>query len=211
MFATAVSPKAVPVPTARSLAVFAPLLGAGVCLAAAGCLPRGGAIADAAAVERVAALDGTPLPPADWTTDPAAARVTAAAEGKDVLMLFTGSDWCRYCVLLDEQVFSRAPASRLTDDFVPVLVDFPQSPLPPALAAQNDALQAEYGVEGFPTVVLTDPAGAEYGRIMYDASYESGGAAAFVADVRALRSAAGPGDAAGPRTAADPAAGAASL
>ena len=162
--------------------------------AAVGCVPRGGAIADAAAVEQVAALEGTPLPPADWTTDLAAARAEAAEQGKDVLLLFTGSDWCHFCKLLDEQVFAKAPASRLTDDFVPVMVDFPNAnPLPPAVAAQNDALQSEYGVSGFPTVVLTDPAGREYGRLGYDHGYESAGAAAFVADARSLRRRSGSG------------------
>ena len=174
-------------PTARP-AVLAALLvgGAGVCFAVAGCLPRGGAFADAAAVEKVAGLDGAPLPPSDWTTDIAAARAQAAAENKDVLMLFTGSDWCHYCKLLDEQVFAEAPASRLTDDFVPVMLDFPAAAAPVAGAEE---LQAEYDVQGYPTVVLTDPAGREYGRMGYDSRYESAGAAAFVADARSLRSA----------------------
>ena len=176
-------------PTARP-AVFAVLLvgGAGVCLAVVGCLPRGGAFADAAAVEKVAALDGAPLPSSEWTTDVAAARARAAAENKDVLMLFTGSDWCHYCKLLDGQVFAKAPASRLTDDFVPVMLDFPAAAAPVPGAEE---LQEDYAVGGFPTVVLTDPAGREYGRAGYDHRYESGGAAAFVADVRSLRSAKG--------------------
>ena len=154
-----------------------------------GCTSGGsGGLADAAAVREAAALPGEPLPIHDWTTDLAAARTQAAAEKKDVLMLFTGSDWCPPCMMLEAQVFGQAPASRLTDDFVPVLLDFPENkPQPAGLAARNAATQERYGVQGYPTVLLTTAAGEKYGELGYQGRYESGGAAAFLADVKALR------------------------
>ncbi len=171
------------------------LAACGAALGFGGCTSGAGGLADADAVESAAALSGDPLPIHGWTTDLAAARRTAAAEGKDVLMLFTGSDWCPACVEMEQKVFAKAPASRMEDEFVPVLVDFPnRTPQAASLAARNEALQAAYGVSGFPTVLLTAPDGAVYGKLHYAPSrYATGGAAAFIADAQALRSRQGGG------------------
>ena len=168
---------------------FAPALlcGLAACLGAlgfGGCTSGTAEFADPAAVQQAASLTGGPLPIEEWTTDLAAARARAAAENKDVLMLFTGSDWCPPCMQLEAEVFSRAPASRLEDDFVPVLFDFPNGkPQPPELVAANAAAQEAYGVEGYPTVLLTTPDGTRYGQVRYG----GGGPAAFLADTKALR------------------------
>ena len=176
------------VPASFAPALLCGLAACGAALGFGGCTSGSSGFADAAAVEQAAALKGDALPAEAWTTDLAAARRTAAAENKDVLMLFTGSDWCRYCVLLEEHVFAQAPASRLTDDFVPVMIDFPmQKPQPPQVVAQNEAAQEAYGVQGYPTVLLTTAGGERYAEMNYDARYERGGAAAFLADAKALR------------------------
>ena len=41
-----------------------------------------------------------------WTQDFAAAKARAKAEKKDLLVDFTGSDWCGWCIKLDNEVFS---------------------------------------------------------------------------------------------------------
>ena len=41
-----------------------------------------------------------------WITDYEAAKKQAAKEGKDILMDFTGSDWCGWCIKLKDEVFS---------------------------------------------------------------------------------------------------------
>ena len=181
------TPRVFPPPTAAAPAAFvaAAFVAAGVL----GCAPNGAGLADADAVREVAALDGEPLPIHEWTTDLAAAREQAAAEGKDVLMLFTGSDWCHFCKLLEKEVFAQAPASRLTDEVVPVALDFMPDGTPTDAAhgpAHAAALQTA-DIDGFPTIVLTDPAGTEFARMNYEQRYASGGAAAFIADVKALR------------------------
>src|SRR5262245_36197437 len=43
-----------------------------------------------------------------WTQDFAAAKATAAREHKDLLVDFTGTDWCAVCITLDKEVFSTA-------------------------------------------------------------------------------------------------------
>ena len=42
-----------------------------------------------------------------WLTDYEAAKKQAAKEGKDILMDFTGSDWCGWCKLMDKGVFAQ--------------------------------------------------------------------------------------------------------
>ncbi|MEM9702157.1 MAG: hypothetical protein AAF907_06915, partial [Planctomycetota bacterium] len=101
-------------------------LGAAVALGFGGCTSGAGVIADADAVEQAGALSGGALTASDWTEDLAAARRQAAVEHKDVLMLCPGADWCHFRIKLEEEVFAQSPASRLTDDFVPVLLDFPR-------------------------------------------------------------------------------------
>ena len=46
-----------------------------------------------------------------WSTDAKAATTQASLEKKDMLLLFTGSDWCPPCIKLDKQVLG-------TSDFI---------------------------------------------------------------------------------------------
>ncbi len=93
-----------------------------------------------------------------WQTDVAAAIAQARDEEKDLLLLFTGSDWCPPCIRLDEQIFSKPEfAAAAEKNFVLVKFDFPQnSQLPRDLETQNQQWSDRYGIEGFPTVVLVD-------------------------------------------------------
>ena len=43
-----------------------------------------------------------------WLTDAAQASKIAKEQNKDLLLLFTGSDWCPPCMKLEEEVFSQA-------------------------------------------------------------------------------------------------------
>ncbi len=40
-----------------------------------------------------------------WTEDFSAAKKSAKENHNDLLIDFTGSDWCGYCMMLDAQVF----------------------------------------------------------------------------------------------------------
>lgn len=93
-----------------------------------------------------------------WSTDAEAAVKQAADEKKDLLVLFTGSDWCPPCIKLEQQVlgteeFAQQSASR----FVLLKLDFPQNtPQSEELQKQNGAWADRFGVEGFPTLILLD-------------------------------------------------------
>ena len=102
---------------------------------------------------------------AEWMTDFEAAKAKAAQENKAVLVDFTGSDWCGYCIKLRKEVLDKpAFEEYAADKFVLVEVDMPrQKQLPPALAEQNQKLCAQYGIQGFPTLLVLTPEGKVMG------------------------------------------------
>lgn len=105
-----------------------------------------------------------------WTTDYKAALAQAKKEGKDVLINFTGSDWCGYCIELQNKVFRFKDFSDgATKDFVLLEVDFPndQSLITPEIQAQNNELQQKFSIEGFPAILLVDEQGRPYARTGY--------------------------------------------
>lgn len=117
-----------------------------------------------------------------WRTDFDAALATAREEGKEVLLDFTGTDWCVWCHRLEDEVFTKqAFLDYARERLVLVRLDFPRrTKLPAELQTQNDALSERFDVSGYPTVILLDGSGQEVGRL----GYMQGGAKTFV---RALK------------------------
>ncbi|MFN5322019.1 MAG: thioredoxin family protein [Planctomycetota bacterium] len=120
-----------------------------------------------------------------WTEDAAAAVKQAQAESKDLLLLFTGSDWCPPCKRLEEEVFSKAEFNDAAlKNFVLVKFDFPQNKeLPPQTVKQNEEWQGRFGVSGFPTVILVDQAQLPFGVL----GFEEGGPANYLKRLDDLR------------------------
>ena len=95
--------------------------------------------------------------PGVWTQDADAAFALAAEKGLPILMNFTGSDWCPWCILMEKQVFStRKWATWAKEHVVQVFIDFPEDKtrVPLAYVARNQRMAQEYGIEGFPTYVV---------------------------------------------------------
>lgn len=103
-----------------------------------------------------------------WHTDMAKALEAAKAEKKAVLVDFTGSDWCGYCIKLDKEVFATSTfADFAAKNLVLVKADFPRkTKLAPELQKANEALRDKYAkpFQGFPTIVLVDAAGKKLGE-----------------------------------------------
>lgn len=98
-----------------------------------------------------------------WATNIEAALETAKKQKKDVLIEFTGSDWCPPCIAMDKQVFSKKEfVEEASKKFVLVEIDLPNGNK--ELAEKNKPIVAEYQIEGFPTVVLLSSDGKEYSR-----------------------------------------------
>ena len=98
---------------------------------------------------------------AEWMTDLEAAKAKAAAENKAVLIDFTGSDWCGWCIRLRKQVLD-TPAfeAYAKDKFVLMEVDVPQNPkFDKALRERNEKICQDFGVAGFPTLLVITPQG----------------------------------------------------
>jgi thioredoxin-related protein len=93
---------------------------------------------------------------ATWLTDFGAAQGKAKAENKSMLVLFTGSDWCGYCIQLKRTALASAEFNSYADqNLVLVEVDFPRrKALSPAQTKANEALAVKYGINGFPTLLL---------------------------------------------------------
>lgn len=76
--------------------------------------------------------------------------------GKPIMALFTGSDWCKFCSLLDYQILNtEAFASWAKEHVVLLELDFPQEKeISREIKEQNNALAARYRITGFPTVLF---------------------------------------------------------
>ncbi|MFT5127091.1 MAG: thioredoxin-related protein [Rhodothermales bacterium] len=106
---------------------------------------------------------------AGWTSDFGAAQKQAREEGKSLLIDFTGSDWCGYCIKLHESVFGKEDFLKAASkDFILVEIDSPRhKTLSPTIKEQNDKLVQEFGVQGYPTVILTSADGYPYAQTGY--------------------------------------------
>ena len=121
-----------------------------------------------------------------WMTDFNAAKQKAAAEGKDLLVNFSGSDWCYWCKRLEAEVFSVPMfVEQAASMFVFVLIDFPKnkSGQPRAVQEQNRRLADQFHIRGYPTVMLMRSDGSPYA----ETGYVEGGAAAYLSHLRQLQ------------------------
>ena len=100
-----------------------------------------------------------------WLTDMDAAKKEAAEQKKDLMIEFTGSDWCPPCVQLRANVFSKPDFQKEAQkNFVLLELDYPRSKEQSAeVKAANQKLAEQYGVTGFPTVVFADASGKPFG------------------------------------------------
>jgi len=147
--------------------------------------PAAGATGSTAAEKPSSTAAGSAAAADIWTDDFADAKASAKAEKKDLLLDFTGSDWCIWCKKLKAEVFDtdlfKAEAPK---KFVLVVLDYPHfmTPAEP-VRRQNAALQEQFGIEGFPTILLLDPDGRAYARI----GYEEGGVKPYLAHLAELQ------------------------
>ena len=127
------------------------------------------------------ASDEAPIP---WVKVWADAKAQAKKDGKDLLIDFTGSDWCGWCKRLEGEVFSKkAFLDVATKQYVFVFLDFPHDETLKAAVADpelNAKLSQEFGVEGFPTIVLATADGLPFGKT----GYQSGGPEPYLASLK---------------------------
>lgn len=105
----------------------------------------------------------------EWQHNLSDAEKEAAVQNKNILLVFSGSDWCGPCIKLDKIVWqSDVFKAESKKHWVLVKADFPKkkaNSLSPELAENNEKLAEIYNKEGnFPLVVLLDKNGKVIGK-----------------------------------------------
>lgn len=109
---------------------------------------------------------------AGWHKNYEEGLAEAKATGKPMLLVFSGSDWCKPCIKLARGIFATETFQRFADDsLILVNLDFPVSrslqPDKEELASREAAAE-RFNKEGaFPAVVLLTPEEKQLGRTGY--------------------------------------------
>lgn len=106
----------------------------------------------------------------DWQTDLEAAKKLATDQDKNIIIVFSGSDWCAPCIKLDKNIWqSDAFKNQSANDWILLKADFPRkkaNELSKDQTAHNRKLAEKYNIEGsFPLVVLVDKNGKVQGKM----------------------------------------------
>ena len=98
--------------------------------------------------ETATVLENTTAAPkaakAGWLTSYEKAQREAEAGNKLLLMDFTGSDWCGWCIMLDKEVFSKPEFKEYASKNLVLLeLDFPRrKKMSPEITAQNESVNS---------------------------------------------------------------------
>lgn len=104
----------------------------------------------------------------NWKPSFEEAQNQALAENKNIVLVFSGSDWCAPCIKLDKTVWQSAEFKKESEtNWVIYKADFPKkkvNQLNPILTETNKKLAGLYNPSGnFPLVLLLDKSGAVLG------------------------------------------------
>ena len=116
---------------------------------------------------------------ARWLTEYSAALAAAEETGRPILTVFTGSDWCQHCRILEQNVLETETFRTWAEDRVVLLmIDLPQQGITLDERKARSRVCLKYGVRSFPSVVLVAPDGA---AIVTQSGYHGQGPEAWVA------------------------------
>ncbi len=121
-----------------------------------------------------------------WETNINKAIEVSNKTNKPLLMFFTGSDWCGWCIRLQKEVLKTPEFEKWAkDNVVLVELDYPRrTAQTPEIKKQNNELQQAFGIQGFPTIYFANGSNKE-GKINFQGlgktGYVAGGAAAWIA------------------------------
>ena len=106
----------------------------------------------------------------EWETNIEIAKEKSQVQNKNIILVFSGSDWCAPCMKLENNIFSSEEfANYAADNWILLKADFPKrkkNRLSEEQQKHNDALASKYrGI--FPLIVVLDSSGKDLGRIGY--------------------------------------------
>jgi len=119
-----------------------------------------------------------------WHTNWSAAQAESKRTGKPILMNFTGSNWCGWCVKLKKEVFSTPEfASWANKKVVLMELDYPRPNKQAAdIQKQNDELRDKYNIQGYPSILFVNAKG----EVLGDYGYDEGGPKVWTANAEKL-------------------------
>ncbi len=124
-----------------------------------------------------------------WLTSMDEAIKLSQKEKKPIMLFFTGSDWCGWCIRLQKEVFYKDEFKAWANkSVIAVEVDFPRNKFQTQeLKQQNATLQAQFGVQGYPTVWFVRPESMSDGKInlvqLGNSGYRAGGPENWIKEV----------------------------
>ncbi|MFV5702889.1 thioredoxin family protein [Flavobacterium sp. XS2P12] len=121
-----------------------------------------------------------------WETNVNKAMEISNKTKKPLLLFFTGSDWCGWCIRLQKEVLKTPEFAKWAkENVVLVELDYPRrTPQTPEIKKQNNELQQAFGIQGFPTIYFANGTNKD-GKVNFEGlgstGYVAGGPAAWLA------------------------------
>ncbi|MFE3867803.1 thioredoxin family protein [Flavobacterium sp. LS2P90] len=108
----------------------------------------------------------------EWKTNFEDTKTEATNQNKNILLVFSGSDWCGPCIKLDKDIWKSAEFMEYAkNNLILERADFPkkkQNQLSPEIKKQNQNLAEKYNKDGmFPLIVVLDKNGKVLGKTGY--------------------------------------------
>ena len=113
----------------------------------------------------------------DWLVDFDVAKQKAQETGKPLLVAFTGSDWCGYCIALEDEVFAHDEFMNFAKGvFVCVKIDVVSDMMNGVIPNPYEGVIQQYQIGGYPSVLIMDP----QGTVLASEGYQEGGPKPYV-------------------------------
>jgi thioredoxin-related protein len=122
-----------------------------------------------------------------WYTDVKEAIKVSNKKKKPLMLFFTGSDWCGWCIRLQNEVLKTPEFSKWAKESVVLVeLDYPRrTAQSDEIKKQNNELQQAFGIQGFPTVYFANATVNKEGKINFEGlgstGYVAGGPTAWLA------------------------------
>ncbi|OIQ21842.1 MAG: thioredoxin family protein [Flavobacterium sp. MedPE-SWcel] len=128
----------------------------------------------------------------EWHTDIKEAAKLSEETKKPLLLFFTGSDWCGWCVRLQKEVLKTSEFEKWAkENVILVELDFPRRTKQSLeLKQQNAKLNQFFKVRGYPTIWFANGSEKATGGIAFDAlgsvGYVKGGPSNWLKEAKRI-------------------------
>lgn len=126
-----------------------------------------------------------------WHTDVNEAVALSSKHNKPMLLFFTGSDWCGWCIKLQNEVFKKKEfIDWAKSNVILVELDYPRrTAIDPKIKAQNAQMQQIFQVQGYPTIWFVKPEKKDAGVNLLQigrTGYVAGGATSWLINANTI-------------------------